>query len=549
MLIILSVSLLAAGVLAHLYLREKSALEGLKKELEVFKKYKHIQDAEVEAKNIIDAANSKLKSADEAYQQAESNIQILKAQQFAEVENEILVKKKLAESYLVDSRIKGREILMEAENRLIDSKKIESDLRLKIIEESKGAIKEAQEKAKLILEKASLNEMHSAEVCRRIIKSAEVEAKKMDAEILSANRNVEELRGMAKALTNIIEGYGDKYFLPTCSLLEELESSYSHVEAGQSLKAAKAASVLLVTNGTAADNDYAEEARRKTAIEFVLDAFNGKVESILSTLKPTNYGNLKQEIIDCFHIINQHGAAFKNARITRVYLDSRLEELRCAATLVTLREKERDEQRAIRDQMREEAKAEKEFEKAMRDAEKEEQKLNKMLEIVKADLAKASEKEKEIFEAKLRDLEFKLIEEKEKNKRALSMAQQTKKGNVYIISNIGSFGEQVFKIGMTRRLVPQDRIDELGDASVPFDFDVHAMIPSEDAPALEKQLHHRFGKNQINKVNPRKEFFRVDLTDLKKTVEDLGINVSWTLISEAKEYRDSLYLENEKEVA
>jgi hypothetical protein len=100
------------------------------------------------------------------------------------------------------------------------------------------------------------------------------------------------------------------------------------------------------------------------------------------------------------------------------------------------------------------------------------------------------------------------------------MAQQTKAGNVYVISNVGTFGAGVFKVGMTRRLEPLDRIRELGDASVPFPFDVHMMISCEDAPALECALHRALHKSRINRVNPRKEFFRTDLQLIVDVVQE-----------------------------
>ena len=125
------------------------------------------------------------------------------------------------------------------------------------------------------------------------------------------------------------------------------------------------------------------------------------------------------------------------------------------------------------------------------------------------------------------------------------MAQQTRTGHVYVISNIGSFGEDVFKIGMTRRLEPTDRIRELGDASVPFEFDVHAMIFSEDAPSLEKQLHRHFLRQQVNKVNPRKEFFRIGITDIKQELEVLGVQTQWSMAAQAREYRETLQIDQQ----
>lgn len=123
------------------------------------------------------------------------------------------------------------------------------------------------------------------------------------------------------------------------------------------------------------------------------------------------------------------------------------------------------------------------------------------------------------------------------------MAQQTKSGHVYIISNEGSFGKDVYKIGMTRRLEPLDRIKELSSASVPFSFDVHAMIWSEDAPALENMLHKKFALSQVNKVNFRKEFFRIPLSDIRSELENEKLEVKWTMTAEASEYHESLAID------
>jgi hypothetical protein len=123
------------------------------------------------------------------------------------------------------------------------------------------------------------------------------------------------------------------------------------------------------------------------------------------------------------------------------------------------------------------------------------------------------------------------------------MAQQTRSGHVYIISNIGAFGEEVFKIGMTRRLEPLDRVKELGDASVPFAFDVHGMIYSDDAPTLERLLHEQFDDLRINKVNYRKEFFRVPLDRVRAFAEEKGFQTTFTMVAEARDYRETQALE------
>ena len=133
-----------------------------------------------------------------------------------------------------------------------------------------------------------------------------------------------------------------------------------------------------------------------------------------------------------------------------------------------------------------------------------------------------------------------LAEAEAKEQRAKSMAQQTRKGHVYVISNIGSFGENVYKIGLTRRLEPMDRVKELGDASVPFSFDVHAMIYVEDAPALESALHREFTHKRVNAVNLRKEFFTIDLESIKEAVNKIaGVDADFNMTVLAEEYYES----------
>jgi len=147
--------------------------------------------------------------------------------------------------------------------------------------------------------------------------------------------------------------------------------------------------------------------------------------------------------------------------------------------------------------------------------------------------------------AQIEELERRLADAQDRQ-RSLSMAQQTKAGYVYVISNIGSFGEDVFKIGMTRRLDPMDRVRELGDASVPFPFDVHMMISSENAPALENSLHRAFNARRLNKVNFRKEFFRVSIEEIRGIVEQSQGVVEYVATPEALQYRESISMDAEE---
>jgi hypothetical protein len=220
-----------------------------------------------------------------------------------------------------------------------------------------------------------------------------------------------------------------------------------------------------------------------------------------------------------------------------------MQELELACRVHEIRQRDIEEQRRIKEQIREEEKARREIERALREAAKEEELLQKAMEKVKSQLAEANEEQRAKYEAQIAELELKWKEAEERNQRALSMAQQTKSGHVYVISNIGSFGENVYKIGMTRRLEPLDRVRELSDASVPFAFDVHAMIWSNDAPGLEDQLHKKFALSQINKVNYRKEFFRVSLKEIRQEIEKDVSEIQWTMTSEAREYHESQAIE------
>lgn len=345
------------------------------------------------------------------------------------------------------------------------------------------------------------------------------------------------------AMRNILDGYGDEYLVPTSTLLDGLAEEYSHKDAGKELAEVRKRTRALVREGRAADCAYVEENRRTGAINFVIDAFNGKVDTILAKVKHDNAGKLAKAIEDAFVLVNFNGQAFRNARITVEYKQSRLEELRLAAIVHQLIVQEREEQRQIREQIREEEKARREYERAIREAEKEERLLKQAMEKARAEVAQASAEKRALLEAQLAEMEMKLVEAEERNLRAVSMAQLTKRGHVYIISNTGSFGDHVYKIGLTRRLEPLDRIKELGDASVPFPFDVHAMIMSDDAPALERELHKHFLMQQLNKVNHRKEFFRATLKEIREEIESMGIQAKWTMAAEAAEYRETLAIE------
>lgn len=411
----------------------------------------------------------------------------------------------------------------------------------------RNAGKAARQKAQQTLESANrqadLMIADANQTAQGIIDAANAKARQIAGSAYAAKENAEEYRKTTEAMRNIIKGYGKEYLKPTYSLLDELAEDFSFTDAGQKLKTARENTARMARLGYAAKCDYINVSRRELAKEFVVDSFNGKVDAILSKTKKDNYGILEQRIRDAYQVVNFNGAAFRNATITPEYLDARLDELKWACTVNELKARDQEEQRRIREQMREEERARKEYERAQKEAAKEEEMLRKAMAKAEAMLQSANEAKRAEYEAKLEDLRGKLAEAEAKGQRALSMAQQTRHGNVYVISNIGSFGENVYKVGMTRRLEPLDRVKELGDASVPFPFDVHAIIESDDAPALETALHRELALMQMNKVNPRKEFFRVPLSTIKGLVEARGIQAVWTMKAEAADYYETLAIE------
>lgn len=377
----------------------------------------------------------------------------------------------------------------------------------------------------------------------RIVDTAEQRAEQIGGDAYIALRDKQVLEQAVAALWNTVEGYGDRYVIPTRSVLDDLAEDFGHTQAGEHLKAAREQSRRLVELKLAASCNYEEEDRRDRANRFVVDAFNGRVDAILSRTKHDNYGTLEQEIRDAFNIVNLNGLVFRDARILPAYLDARLAELKWAVVVQELRLREREEQRALQEKIREEEKSRREYERAIQEAAREEAAIKQAMEKARIEAERAGATERAELEAELAELNQRLAEAEARGLRALSMAQQTRAGNVYVISNVGSFGAEVLKIGMTRRLVPEDRIKELGDASVPFGFDVHAMIKSDDAPALERLLHQTFEDARINKVNPRKEFFRLPLERLRAFTTEKGLDAVFTMKAEAREYHETLALE------
>ncbi len=282
-------------------------------------------------------------------------------------------------------------------------------------------------------------------------------------------------------------------------------------------------------------------ATTKKYIKLVLRAFNGECNSQIAKVKWNNVNQMKERIRKSYETLNKLGEGY-SVSISYEFLELKLKEITLEYEFQVKKQEEKEEMRAIQEELREEEKARREFEQAQKQAEKEEETYQKALLKARKEVEKATGELQEELNSKILILEQELLIAQEKKERALSMAQQTKRGHVYIISNIGSFGENVYKIGMTRRLEPIDRVKELGDASVPFQCDVHAMIYSDEARTLENELHKAFSNKKVNMLNYRKEFFNVSLEEIEKKIDELGFEAEFTILPEAMQYRETLAL-------
>lgn len=271
--------------------------------------------------------------------------------------------------------------------------------------------------------------------------------------------------------------------------------------------------------------------------KLLLRAFNNECDDIVSSVKYTNFDASLNRIYKSAESISKLGEMM-SISFTHNYIDAKVKELRLAFEYAQQKEKEKEELKAAREEQKEQAKIQKEIDEQRKKIEKEQKHyksayatLLKQIQYEPNNI-ELNEKKKQL-EEQLQDIDKALVDI---DYRQANM----KAGYVYVISNIGAFGENVYKIGMTRRLEPQDRIDELGDASVPFKFDVHAMIFTDDAPALENALHHAFEDRKLNMVNQRKEFFNVTLDEIKEVVrKNYDKTVEFFDVPDAEQYRVS----------
>jgi hypothetical protein len=416
---------------------------------------------------------------------------------------------------------------------------------------AQGVVDADAEKARVIAESKALAEKFNAQVAAAKKQFAE-RKQAMDSELASLEESLVPLRAEHRALSEeaaLIEMgyYKPRYnFASSERYKKAIDENYKQQKEMLSEKIAAVCSVPWTIDGSQ------EKGKKHTdkMLALMLRAFNGECDSAIAKVKPTNFQTMENRIQKAFDAINKMGE-MQSCRISEAYKHLRMEELRLEHEHSLKVQAEREQQRAIKEEMRQQAIAEREIERAQQEAEREERQYEAALAKAREDFEKASATKQEEMKARLAELEQMVAEAHANKERAISRAQQTRSGHVYVISNIGSFGMNVYKIGMTRRLDPMDRIWELSDASVPFDFDVHAIIYTDDAPSLETELHQRFANKRVNVVNQKKEFFHVTIDEITAVVRERFGDIELTLVAEAVEFRqsDAFYRENGRSMA
>jgi len=383
------------------------------------------------------------------------------------------------------------------------------------------------------------------------LKSLASSKKEADDEIQILRNSYKEKRVIYDKLKGEIAIYENEFEMLECGFYKphfDFDTSEIFKEEISNVKTLQRTMVREKTAVTCSKEWTVEGSRAKgktmvnRSIRLTSRAFNNECDAAVSNVRWNNISQMETRIEKAFDTINKLNDS-QEVYISSEYLDLKVKELQLTHEYKDKKQQEKEEKAERRMEMREEAKLEKELENSI----KEEEKFEKLLNKAKLEAAKASGEKLMLLSAKIESLSVDLQEAHSKSERAKSMAQQTKVGHIYIISNTGSFGSEVYKIGMTRRLDPLDRVKELGDASVPFTFDIHAMIYTENAPELERSLHNKFSEKRLNLVNTRKEFFKVSLDEIESEVMRFSPETEFVRTAEARQYRETQALLAQRE--
>lgn len=382
-----------------------------------------------------------------------------------------------------------------------------------------------------------------------------VELKKLQDEADKLNKKIEEQEETIYENEDKIIELRDEVLLQSFSLYRPQYDFVNSAQYKNKLDEIRDAQKQMIKHDTAAlgatnwtvNNDARKGKKMVNDMKkLLLRAFNSECEFVISKVKYNNFDTCLKRIQKASETISKLGVVM-NISIHPKYYELKVQELRLALEYQQMKQREKEEQQELRARMREEARIQREIEEERKKAEKEKQHYINALKEAQKQLAECEdEAQKTALEEKLDKMQEQ-VSKIDKNLADIDYREANQRvGYVYVISNIGSFGKDIYKIGMTRRLNPQERVDELGNASVPFNFDVHAMIFSKDAPALETALHHAFEDKKVNMVNKRREFFYVTLDDIEKVVkENFDGSVEFIKTATAEQYRETLKIKQE----
>ena len=375
------------------------------------------------------------------------------------------------------------------------------------------------------------------------------EITKQKSLIVAYNDEINELNSTIKGLKKSIITFSDEILVQDFGLYEPRYSFLNADSYKAELTNIRNMQKAMIKDGSAVSgsadwqvNGSAVRGRKmiKDMQKLLLRAFNSECDEIINKVKYNNYDSSVKKMERSFNAIAKLGVTM-SISITAHYYDLKIQELRLALEYQIQKQREKEQKAELRAQQREEARLQKELKEQRKNIDKERKHYEQALSNINHQISTASDDNIEDLNQKKEEIIQSLSEIDTKIKDIDYREANQKAGYVYVISNIGSFGEGIYKIGMTRRLNPQDRVDELGDASVPFKFDVHAMIFSEDAPALEAALHRAFEDRKLNLVNQRREFFKVSLDEIKEVVKNnFDKTVEFVDVPDADQYRISL---------
>lgn len=473
-----------------------------------------------------------------------------------EIQQEIIKKEKELDN--IDETLSKMEADKKAElEKLEEEKTIEIENNLKHKQEELDNIDETldkleRERTELIDTKLKSRKEELATLDEKYNKLTEEKEKELyytlkekELEIDSAEKKLKELNKdivYAEELGYLQEYglYEPRYdFIDSVSYKERLDKIRQ--EQKNMVKSKRAA--VCNTEWEVGGNKRKGQAMTNDNIKQIIRTFNIECDSIINKVTYSNIENSEKRIRKSFEQLNKLNKRV-DVTLTNRYLNLKIEELYLAHEYKMKKEEEKELLREAREREREEKKLQKELEKEKKKFDKENTKITSEIDEVKQQLANAAAEEKAKLEAEIAKLQAALDKNNEEIEKIDKYRETPGAGYVYIISNVGSFGEDVFKIGVTRRDNPEDRIRELSSASVPFRFDSHVFIFSDKAYDLESSLHERFDKQRVNKVNRRKEFFRISMDDVKQIVEEnKGAVHSFVERPDNEEYFDTLKIE------